>query len=301
MTRFFMMVGLPGSGKSYYAAEMVKNGEADIVVSSDAIRAELYGDESIQGNPSEVFAKVENDVVAALNNSKNVIMDATNINSKRRRAFLKTLRRRCPAFSAHCIVVATAPRLCKQNDEMRDRTVGYSVIERMWKQFEIPYPGEGWDEIRLIRYPAQFRADALVDMALGFQQFNEYHIHTLSDHMYKTGMAVMAKTNDLSVVRAAFYHDMGKVFTQFFDDENKAHYHNHGNAGAYIYLCLNHDLETEADIDILKTAALICWHMQPLMNDKDKTKFYLWAIKQGFEPSFADDLWLIYEADVKAH
>ena len=303
MTKFFMMVGLPGSGKSCFAQELVEKGEAEVIVSSDAIRKELYGDEAFQGNPAEVFAKVEEDVVAAINNSKSVIMDATNINSKRRKSFLKTISRRCPnRFSSHCVIIATAPRLCKQNDEMRDRTVGWGVIERMWKQFEVPFYGEGWDEIRLVQYPAQFRASALVDMAIGFQQYNDYHKLMLDSHMYKTGMAVMSKTNDVSVIKAAFYHDMGKMFTQFFDENDKAHYHNHGNAGAYMYLCLDHNLaEDETASEVLKTAALICWHMQPLMNNKDKTKFYLWAIKFGLGSNFADDLWLIYEADTEAH
>ena len=45
MNFFYMTVGCPASGKSTWA-EQYKDGF--IIVSSDAIRADLYGDESIR-------------------------------------------------------------------------------------------------------------------------------------------------------------------------------------------------------------------------------------------------------------
>ena len=50
---FIMMVGLPYSGKDYYI-EHNKHPD-DIVVSSDEIREELYGDASVQTAPQKVF------------------------------------------------------------------------------------------------------------------------------------------------------------------------------------------------------------------------------------------------------
>ena len=50
---FIMFVGIPGSGKSYMAEQYAQRGYH--VHSSDAIRKELFGDESIQGKATQVF------------------------------------------------------------------------------------------------------------------------------------------------------------------------------------------------------------------------------------------------------
>lgn len=48
----YVLVGCPACGKSTFA----KNFDNDtVVISSDAIREELYGNEAIQGNGKEVF------------------------------------------------------------------------------------------------------------------------------------------------------------------------------------------------------------------------------------------------------
>ena len=47
MTTLYMMVGLPASGKSTYAKLLAEEVDG-IIVSSDAIRKEWYGDENIQ-------------------------------------------------------------------------------------------------------------------------------------------------------------------------------------------------------------------------------------------------------------
>ena len=76
-----VLVGLPGSGKSTYANK-IKNA---ILCSSDKIRKELYKDENIQGDNNKVFRILYNKVKENLKNGNNVVYDATNINSKKRR------------------------------------------------------------------------------------------------------------------------------------------------------------------------------------------------------------------------
>lgn len=51
---FIMMVGLPYSGKSYYAEKLSKEYGA-VIHSSDAIRAEILGDVQDQNNNGKVF------------------------------------------------------------------------------------------------------------------------------------------------------------------------------------------------------------------------------------------------------
>jgi predicted kinase len=47
-----LLVGIPGSGKTTYCLEHESDSS---YVSSDSIRRFIYGNESIQGNPSVVF------------------------------------------------------------------------------------------------------------------------------------------------------------------------------------------------------------------------------------------------------
>ena len=60
MKVFNMLIGLPGSGKSTIAQkikdEVISLNKVEVeIVSSDAIRKELYGNEEIQGDPQKVF------------------------------------------------------------------------------------------------------------------------------------------------------------------------------------------------------------------------------------------------------
>ena len=143
---FTMMVGLVGSGKSTYAKQLAKETNA-IICSSDAIREELCGDENSQDNNDEVFKILHSRIKENLKNGKNVIYDATNINSKRRRAFLSELRR-IPCVKK-CVIMTTPFEMCCNQNESRDRVVPYEVIERMYKNWNTPYWFEGWNEIEI--------------------------------------------------------------------------------------------------------------------------------------------------------
>ena len=63
MAKFVMLIGLPGAGKSTYTNKdhtsfwetVIKLKSGFIVLSSDAIRKEVYGDETIQDDPQKIF------------------------------------------------------------------------------------------------------------------------------------------------------------------------------------------------------------------------------------------------------
>lgn len=57
MNKLYMMIGLPGSGKSTIAKELSKS-EDTVIVSSDEIRKEL-GDINDQSQNNKVFEEVE--------------------------------------------------------------------------------------------------------------------------------------------------------------------------------------------------------------------------------------------------
>ena len=79
-----ILIGLPGSGKSTYCKEKRESNSNSVYLSSDKIREELYGNESIQGNPAEVFTLMQSRAIEALKNGIDVFYDATNLTRKDR-------------------------------------------------------------------------------------------------------------------------------------------------------------------------------------------------------------------------
>lgn len=132
---FIMMVGLPYSGKSYYAEKLSKEYGA-VVYSSDAIRAEILGDVQDQNNNGKVFEVLHRRVYDDLSNGKSVIYDATNINYKRRMDTIQRLKR-IPCEKV-CYLMATPFSECVERSKYRDRVVPYEVLERMYKSIWIP-------------------------------------------------------------------------------------------------------------------------------------------------------------------
>lgn len=51
MGNFILVMGLSGSGKSYWTNNVAED-EGMVILSSDALRKEFYGDERIQDNPA---------------------------------------------------------------------------------------------------------------------------------------------------------------------------------------------------------------------------------------------------------
>ena len=90
-----MVVGLPASGKSTYCKSISEKYNAKIF-SSDELRVELFGSDDDKVNTKEnnqkVFDVLHKRIKESLKSGNDVIYDATNINSKRRTAFLNELK-----------------------------------------------------------------------------------------------------------------------------------------------------------------------------------------------------------------
>lgn len=152
----YMLCGLPGCGKSTWAKQrkvywgiMGSNTE---IISTDSIRGELYGDESIQGDGKLVFDTAYKKIAANLNpfvTTNYIIFDATNLHRKDRNAFIKRFKK----YNAKiCLVYFDIPLpKCKYRNESRDRVVPTEVMERMWKSKDVPSLDEGFDEFIVVR------------------------------------------------------------------------------------------------------------------------------------------------------
>ena len=85
----FVMVGAPGAGKSTLATQIEK-AENAVVISGDEIRAELYGNASIQGKWEEIHDRIEEMVSESC--GMPVVLDGTHYLTSYRREALALLR-----------------------------------------------------------------------------------------------------------------------------------------------------------------------------------------------------------------
>ena len=298
---FTMMVGLVGSGKSTYAKQLAEETNA-IICSSDAIREELCGDETSQENNEEVFKILHSRIKENLKNGKNVIYDATNINSKRRRAFLSELRN-IPCVKK-CVIMATPLEMCCIQNDSRDKVVPYEVIKRMYKNWNTPYWFEGWNEID-IKFPDDFEISNVIGIwisdHMNYDQDNPHHSCTLGQHCNLVGQALK---DDMLLHCAGLLHDCGKPFTKSFvnskgEETDMAHYYQHNCCGSYDSLFFRYPDE----VDKLDVSVLSNLHMMPYFWEKDKE--YGEKTRQKYQKLWGNELYnnvmKLHEADKKAH
>lgn len=312
MKRLVMMIGLPASGKSTIAR---KNFNDAYVVSTDAIRGELFGDESIQGDPNKVFDIAKTRMVDALNGDcETVIFDATNLRKKYRIPLIAEIRKRVKTeFAIDALWIAVPYEECLKRDKERERNVGEDVIRRMYLNFEPCGYEEGFDDI-IIHFNcneqemAEYSADQFISKALPFDQHNKHHTLTLGQHCISTRNYVRSHGGDNLVCSAALIHDCGKLFTESFKNHKgeiteECHYYQHHCVGAYDSVFYTRNIcgqESGGYESAAYIANLIFYHMHPLLNWKNNEK----KMKKDTEKmnaGFVKDLMLLHEADVQAH
>lgn len=300
MTTFIMMIGLPGSGKSYRANGLAKKYNANIH-SSDAIREELSGDINNQDINDLVFKTLHNRVKEDLRNGKNCIYDACNISYKRRMAFLQELKN-IPCKKI-CVLVATPYEECLKNNANRDRVVPEYVIKKMYMSFDPPWDYEGWDDIIIICDDMTYAIPNNFYLRnKHFDQHNTHHTLTLGEHC----AAVCADLNNASqeLKLAGMLHDCGKPFCKTFKNgkgeiTEQAHYYNHEHTGSYDSLFYREDFSNK--INPLYIAVLIRWHMQPYFWEKDDNEKQHSKYCKLWGEDLYNDIMKLHEADVNAH
>ena len=302
-----MLVGVAGSGKSTVAKQIAQKSGAHIH-SSDAIRAEIYGDENCQKNPGRVFDILLQRVCRDLRDGYDVIYDATNLNCKRRMGFLKSIAH--IDCEKRCIVVITTPEDIEERMKLRERKVPMEVVHKQLCQFQCPNYYEGWDRIDIDQNskPEDCRA-SYEKLWRECDIYHDNHHHTLSvvGHMMcaadkAVDFAWDAKTDLVQNRWVARIHDIGKPRCKVFVDRDgnpseEAHYPGHQGYGAYyslIFDCEDWDIPERISID---NACLIQWHMEHYLRDPySLSKFY-----KMIGPELLKRLTILEKADKAAH
>ncbi len=256
MSTLYITVGPPASGKSFWAQSRNLP-----VVSTDAIRREINGNESDQSNNEKVFSTARERVCAFLVNGQDVIYDATNMGYRNRKAIIaeaRKLRNISVNIVAHVFVVPID--ILYERNMTRERSVPIDVIDNMLSHFQPPCE---WEKI-----------DKVV-----------YHItkdeRTLSELLaLSKEKTANVRASELCVKRslaeACLYLDVA------FETAKKGH----AGHSAYIYLAAGGTPEN---------AALIAYHELP--DDMDAYD----KMRKVMPIDFTYDLDLVHEADVRSH
>ena len=300
---FFMMVGLPGGGKTDKSKELTEKFHAN-VHSSDAIRVEILGDVNRQDENAKVFDVLHTRVKEDIRLGHNTIYDATNINYKRRHEFLQTLNK----FDCQkvCVFMATPFEMCIDRNRHRDREVPYEVIARMYKSIWIPYYYEGWDRIELVYPQEAFRFDVnelFNKDGTGLNRIphdNPHHTYSIGQHCLATYKQLASTSPELQ--EAALLHDIGKPFTKSFvnskgETTEIAHYYEHHHVSAYDSLFYSNPA-----LNRLYIANVIHWHMRPFELERDpRSKRATDKFRRLVGDNTFSDVMLLHRADLLAH
>ena len=307
---FTMLVGLPGSGKSTKAKEWAErwngwNGKEPVIVSSDSIREELWGDESIQNEPAKVFEVAHSRIRKYLEEGYDVIFDATNINAKRRIALLHQIDSWGIDCRKTCAVIGARIEECIKRQNDRERKVPAEVIWRMARSFQIPLKSEGWDMITFHNTDARYDLDFYLYKCRSIPHDNHHHSLSIGHHMEAAAVAKNTEFKFLAptLYYAAKFHDIGKYHTKTFTNSKgepteEAHYYGHQNVGAYMCLFGKSEqnfgdyFQNRADI-----ATLVQYHMEPYFRDEKGMK----KLKEQLGDRLFYYLIQLHELDVGAH
>lgn len=305
MAKLIFLIGLPAAGKSSYCESYKTLNPDAVIVSSDAIREEVFGDVNDQSHNQEVFNIVEKRCREALKANKEVILDATNLNRKRRINFIKVM----PKCEVEAVVFAIPFEVCCERNESRERVVPMSAMERMYKSFQPPHHAEGFNKIEYIHLEDFDDVEYYFDIHAAnmvCEHDNPHHSFTCGEHcnvaLIKAAYLLdengkITKEND-AILSAAGHHDMSKYKCKVFHDmkgnpTKDAHFYGHECVSAYDYLvCFPENSEEELTF----ISNLIANHMVFYAGEgavKNRRKLYgekFWAALE-----------VVHRADIKAH
>jgi predicted kinase len=139
--RVIVLIGVPGSGKSTWAAS-----QKATVLSSDAMRLTLSGSETDQTIHGKVFAAMRYLLRQRLAiGGQDTIIDATNVRRKDRKAWIQLAQKYNASPEAVYFNLSLEQAL--RRNRKRSRVVPDEVIRSMFSKLQPPIEDEGFTKI----------------------------------------------------------------------------------------------------------------------------------------------------------
>ncbi|MGB3138780.1 MAG: AAA family ATPase [Nodosilinea sp.] len=152
-----ILVGIPGSGKSTWAKQFIASNCGYWIVSTDNIRARLYGSEAVQGDWRQIWQQViaqwqQGNEAIRRQEIKGVIYDATNARRRHRREAIAAARQ--IGFAPIALGWFDVPlSTALERNEGRSRQVPADVIAAMHRQIQgaPPSTAEGVERVLVLQ------------------------------------------------------------------------------------------------------------------------------------------------------
>ena len=146
----WLLIGLPGSGKSTWARHFLLASPAIAYISTDQIRSELFGDETIQGPWPQIWQRVQQDFQIVVQQTdegqlSGALYDATNVQRRGRRRVIQAAK--SSGFTRLLAIWLDVPlATCLERNQRRPRQVPANIISAMSRQLAgaPPHPDEGF-------------------------------------------------------------------------------------------------------------------------------------------------------------
>ena len=167
----YILIGCPGSGKSTYVHNVIKTKSTPyVIISSDAIRKELFGDLNNKDiydkeHHNKVFNLFDIKLRDAINSSVDtIILDAMNLSSKGRIALYNKLNKGDYLVKATMLVEPLDTLYNRQSNPDRDKSLSKTLLKNKLLSLNPPMKGVDCDDLEIITTTPPFRNSQSLDL-----------------------------------------------------------------------------------------------------------------------------------------
>lgn len=250
MKKIEVLIGISGSGKSTYANELKEQGCH--ILSSDDIREEMFG--GLHKQSKEDHGKVFEELYKRVQKLQNendsywIVIDATNLNLKRRTHLYNNLFSKDALIVNNVFFVGPYEAMARIDNRNRgDMEDVFSVVSKQFKNLQMPIAGVDCDAVKLsgqkmFQLDSDIKSFSELSMAdregvFSRSLYNDghdtpYHLESIPEHIDFTQRLSRKIGGPYETI--ALYHDTGKFFCKEFNGEY-AKYLNHENVSGQIY------------------------------------------------------------------
>ena len=146
--QLMMLIGAPGSGKTYIREKLIAQYPDLKIISMDDKRRELTGNINDQSKNNEVFGWQSKELNKAMEARQNTLIDATNPSFKVRKILWKMAREHGALCSA--IYFDLPLKTLLERNAQREKRVPDDVVKKFYKSLEYLHPIEA-DQVTIIQ------------------------------------------------------------------------------------------------------------------------------------------------------
>lgn len=130
MSNITLLIGIPGSGKTSKARELLAENPKLVYLNADSIREEQYGDENCQGDGNVVFGILFSRLRQAIEDGKDILVDNTSVRKAHRKKVLSMLHSN---YDIYYKVFLTPLDVCLARNAARSRVVPPTVVKDFYR------------------------------------------------------------------------------------------------------------------------------------------------------------------------